>query len=78
MNKIINFKTALHEKNAILFCEKYGIVDYKVNGNKLIYYCNNAIAIGVYRTYKHIVNLDTMKESVEELKRLYKKGYINR
>ena len=78
MDQIINFKTALHERNATLFCEKYGIIDYKVKGNQLIYYRNNAIAIGVYRTYKHMVDLDTMKETVTELKRLYKKGYINR
>lgn len=78
MNQVINFKTALHERNALLFCEKHGIIDYKVKGNQLIYYCNNAVAIGVYRTYKHMVNLDTMKETVIELKQLYKKGYINR
>ena len=78
MNKIINFKTALHEKNALLFCEKYGIIEYTVNGNQLIYYRNNAIAQGIYKTYKHTVNLDTMDETVTELKRINKKGFINR
>ena len=78
MNNIINFKNALHEKNALTFCEKYGIIDYKVKSNQLIYYRNCAIAQGIYRTYKHIVNLDTMQESVKELKRINKKGFINR
>ena len=78
MNTIINFKTALHEKNATLFCEKYGIIDYKVKDNHLIYYRNCAVAQGIYRTYKHTVDLDTMKENVKELKRLNKKGFLNR
>lgn len=77
MNNIINFKSALHERNALLFCEKYGIIEYTVKGNQLVYYRNNAIMQGVYRTYKHIVNLDTMKETVTELKGCYKRGNVN-
>lgn len=78
MNKIVDFKTVSHEKRAILFCETYGIIEYQIKGDQLIYYRNNAIAQGVYRTYKHTVNLDTMKETVTELKKLNKKGFINR
>lgn len=68
----------MNEQKAISFCEKYGIIDYKIQGNLLIYYRNNAVAQGIYRTYKHTVNLDTMQESVKELKKLNKKGFINR
>lgn len=78
MTQLINFKSALHERNALAFCEKYGVIEYKVKGNQLIYYRNNAIMQGVYRTYKHMVNLDTMKETVIELKGCYKRGYVNR
>ena len=78
MNNIIDFKTVAHEKRAILFCETYGIIEYQIKGNELIYYRNSAIAQGVYKTYKHVVNLDTMEESVKELKRLNKKGYSNK
>ena len=78
MNKIIDFKTVSHEKRAILFCETYGIIEYQIKENELIYYRNCAVAQGVYRTYKHTVNLDTMQETIKELKKLNKKGFINR
>lgn len=65
-------------EKAINFCEKYGIVEYQIKGDHLIYYRNCAVAQGVYRTYKHTVNLDTMQESVQELKKLNRKGFINR
>lgn len=68
----------MNEQKAISFCEKYGIIDYKVQDNTLVYYRNSAVAQGVYRTYKHTVNLETMKENVQELKRLNKKGFINK
>lgn len=74
MNNIIT----MHEKRAMLFCETYGITEYKVKGNQLIYYRNSAIAQGIYKTYKHTVNLDTMQENVVELKRLNKEGFRNR
>ena len=78
MNKIIDFKTASHKTRAILFCETYGIIEYQIKENELIYYRNCAVAQGVYRTYKHTVNLDTMQETIKELKKLNKKGFINR
>lgn len=68
----------MNKQKAISFCEKYGIIDYKVQGNTLVYYRNDAVAQGVYRTYKHTVNLNTMGETVMELKKLNRKGFINR
>lgn len=48
-----------YTKKADLYAEKYGIVDYKVEGNKMIYYEK----FSKEETYKAEVNLDTMKET---------------
>lgn len=48
-----------YEQKAIEFAEKYGIVDFTVEGNQM-YYSENVSGEGVYKSK---VNLDTMKET---------------
>jgi hypothetical protein len=51
-----------YELKALLFAEKYGIIDYKVEGNKMTYeeYFYNE------GRFLHTVDLDTMKETVKQ------------
>lgn len=48
-----------YTKKADLYAEKYGIVDYMVEGNLMTYYEK----FSKEETYKAEVNLDTMKET---------------
>lgn len=52
-----------YEHEALLFAEKYGIVDYEVVGNEMIYkeYFSS-------ETWQGTVNLDTMKETRKQIK----------
>ena len=60
---------------AILYAEKYGILDYKVIGKTMVYYANY---LNENTTYKVTVNLVTMKEKSRlPMKRYYQKGNIN-
>lgn len=66
------------EKRALEYAEKYGIIDYKVKGNRMIYYANYPAYIAEpNRTYKVTVRLDTMKEERQLLKKYYPKGNHN-
>ena len=55
------------ELAALLFAEKYGIIDYKVEGDKMIYemfYMNEG-------RFLHTVDLKTNKETVEQIEKAY-------
>ena len=62
------------------YAEEHGIIEYTVNGNKMIYYANYPAYLSEgRRTYKIVVNLDTMKEeSRTQLKRWNVRGDYNR
>lgn len=68
----------LREQIALRWAENYGIINYKVEGNKMVYY-------KTYRKYlmnpaysmKHTINLDTGHELVEHCKRVVSSGYDN-
>lgn len=47
---------------ALLYAEKYGIIEYKVKGSMMVYYEQ----IGTSK-YKATVNLKTMQETRKEL-----------
>lgn len=49
------------EEKALLFAEKYGIVEYDVIGDKMIYF--ERFLEGEWITYKATVDLKTMKET---------------
>lgn len=57
-----------YELKALQFAEKHGVIEYVVKGNKMIFYTSYEAEM---RTYKSVVNLDTMKEDVEVMKRYY-------
>lgn len=48
-----------YEHKALLFAEKYGVVDYKVVGSEIIYREHFPLENAVYEAR---VNLDTMEE----------------
>ena len=62
------------------YAEEHGIIEYTVNGNKMTYYANYPAYLSEgRRTYKIVVNLDTMKEeSRMQLKRWNVRGDYNR
>jgi hypothetical protein len=56
-----------YELKALLFAEKYGIIDYKVENNKMTFeksYINEG-------RYLHTVDLDTNKETVVQTEKPY-------
>lgn len=67
------------ENKAIEYVEKYGIIDYMIKGNKLIYYTDHRDYVGqkIPTTYKAVVNLKTMKETRIRLKKHNKRGLYN-
>lgn len=68
-----------YEILASKYAEEYGIIEYKVDKNKMIYYANYPEHIGEKRrSYKVTVNLDEIKEESRELlKRWNKNGNYN-
>ena len=66
------------EQRAIEYAEEHGIIDYKINGNRMIYYANYPPYIAEpNRTYKVTVRLNTMKEERQLLNKYYPKGNLN-
>lgn len=67
------------ENKAIEYVEKYGIIDYTIKGNKLIYYVDHLDRVGqkIPTTYKAVVNLKTMSETRIKLKKHNRRGSFN-
>lgn len=63
---------------ATMIAEERGIIDYKVKGNRMIYYANWQEQIGIDVTYKVTIRLDTLKEERQKLNKVYAKGNLNR
>ncbi len=53
-----------YEEKALLFAEKYGVIEYEVQGNTMVYYQTYTLE---NRTIKATVNLDTMEETREQI-----------
>ena len=68
-----------YNDKATQYAEEHGIIEYTVSGNKMTYYANYpAYLLEGRRTYKIVVNLDTMKEELRtQLKRWNKNGNYN-
>ena len=63
------------DNQATLYAEKYGILEYKIQGKTMVYYANH---LNENTTYKVTVNLEKMKEkSREQMSRHYQKGNVN-
>lgn len=72
-------KTDAYEEKASMFAERYGIIEYKVKGNLMIYNVSYPAYLNNPRyTIQHIVNLDTGKEETKQLQRYDSKGVVNR
>lgn len=52
-------ETARNEQKALLYAEKHGIIEYHVEGNKMIYYSSFPLE---HSTIEAVVDLDTMTE----------------
>lgn len=64
---------------AHLFAEKYGVVQYKVQKNLMIYYVSYPAYLSNSRyTVKYIVNLDTYQTESQVMKKYMKCGEYNR
>ena len=67
-----------YEERAIQWAERYGIVEYRVQGNKMIYVQTYGGGYEKPYTMKSTINLDTMTtESRVKLRRMSRKGYYN-
>ena len=66
------------EQKALEYAEKYGILDWKVKGNRMIYYANYPEYLSEPKyTIKVTVRLDTMKEERQRLNKWNPKGNAN-
>ena len=66
------------QAKAIEYCEKHGVIDYKITPTQLIYYTNYpAYLYEKRKTYKVTLDLYTMEEKRTLLKRWNAKGNAN-
>lgn len=73
-----NLTQAQKVQRAVEYAEKHGIIDFKVKGNRMIYYANYPAYIAEPdRTYKVTIRLNTMKEERQLLNKYYPKGNLN-
>jgi len=69
-------KTANEYQNrATWFADEYGICEYHISGNKMIFYPTYP---RVRMTFKAVVNLDTMKEEPRQVLKNYYPAYSSR
>lgn len=72
-------KTKYYEDRATLWAERYGIVEYKIQGNKMIY--NVSFPQYLYEphyTVQHTVDLNTFEENTKRLGKYDPNGVYNR
>jgi hypothetical protein len=68
-----------YELVATQYCERYGIVQYKVQGYKLIYNVSYPAYLSNPRyTVQHTIDLRDMSHSSKQLQRFDSKGLENR
>ena len=78
MMQMIGVNNMIKEQKALEYAEKYGILDYKIKGNRMIYYANYPEYLSEPRkTYKVTVRLDTMKEERQKLTKWRAEGNSN-
>lgn len=58
-----------YDLEALKYAEKYGIIEYHVKGNEMIYYTSWPME---HSTYRVVVNLDTLDEVRTEMSRYYR------
>lgn len=74
----MNEKAKSKEQVAREYAEKYGIIEYKIKGNRMIYYANYPAYLAEPRyTIKVTIRLDTLKEERQRLTKWNPKGNYN-
>lgn len=69
----------IYEQRALEYAERYGIIDYKVQNNLMIYKVSYPAYLSQpHYTVKRTVNLDTGEVKSEMMKRYSKEGEHNR
>ena len=58
-----------YEHTAILYAERYGICEFHITDNEMIYYTSFPME---HMTYRAVVNLDTLEETREAMRGYYK------
>lgn len=68
-----------YNQRALEYAERYGIINYRVEGNNMIFNISYPAYLSNPRyTIQHKVNLDTGVDTVRSLKRFDPKGLQNR
>ena len=72
-------KSEFYKLRALEYAEKYGILEWKVKSNKMIYLVSypKYLSNPAY-TVEFTIDLDTFSASSRVLSRYYKKGLVNR
>lgn len=65
---------SLNNYKALRYAERYGILDFKVKDNEMIYYASYPVE---HATYKCTVDLNKGKETRQQMKRYHKKYTYN-
>lgn len=77
--KNIKNNTEIYQQRALAYVEKYGIVEYRIEKNFLVFNVSYPAYLSNSRyTIQHRVNLDTMEETTRKMKRYDPKGAYNR
>lgn len=57
-----------YEQKALLYAEKYGVIEYRVIENEMVFEENINGGNGVTSVYRETINLDKMKGSRKQIK----------
>lgn len=72
-------RECIYSQRALQYSEKYGIIEYRIKGNLMIYNVSYPAYLGnPHYTIQHTVNLDSGVEQTKQLKRFDSKGLVNR
>ena len=76
---ITSIKQSNYTAKALLYAEKYGIIEYTTTSSTMTYYISYPAYLSNKRyTIKAMVDLNTMQEAREQLKKYNKIGIYNR
>lgn len=72
-------KSEYYKSRAIEYAEEYGIIEYRIKGNTMIYNVSYPKYLNQPRyTIQHIVNLDNFTSTTKTLQRYDSRGVYNR
>ena len=72
-------RECIYSQRALQYSEKYGIIEYRIKGNLMIYNVSYPAYLGnPHYTIQHTINLDDMSHTSKQLKRYDARGVHNR